>query len=140
MQPEGSLPFKLPPSSPSAQPESVVRVSDLRKTDSNHAAFRGIQFSVQRGEMFGLIGPDGAGKTTTIKMLCGLLPPTAGSVNLAGTTENLRHSALRQRWGYLGQKFTLYDHLTIFMVVLWWYLRHSSSSAPQPHSPGPENL
>jgi ABC-2 type transport system ATP-binding protein len=68
---------------------------------------------VKYGEIYGLLGANGAGKTTTIKMLCGLLPASKGEMILAGQTENLHSSQVRSRLGYMSQKFTLYDDLTI---------------------------
>lgn len=65
------------------------------------------------GEIFGLLGANGAGKTTTIKMLCGLLEASGGEISLGGETGNLRSADLRRRIGYMSQKFTLYDDLTI---------------------------
>jgi len=68
---------------------------------------------VHYGEIFGLLGANGAGKTTVIKMLCGLLQPTSGQVTLAGETGNLRSRKVRKKLGYMSQKFTLYDGLTV---------------------------
>ena len=76
-------------------------------------AVKSVSLQVRYGEIFGLLGANGAGKTTTIKMLCGLLTPTRGSMTLAGAKSNLRSSALRERIGYMSQKFTLYDDLSI---------------------------
>jgi len=63
--------------------------------------------------VYGLLGANGAGKTTTIRMLCGLLEPTSGTMQLAGASGNLRTEAIRNRIGYMSQKFSLYDDLTI---------------------------
>ena len=63
--------------------------------------------------MFGLLGANGAGKTTTIKILCGLIPASSGLVSLVGETGKLRSAEVRQKLGYMSQKFTLYDDLTI---------------------------
>jgi ABC-2 type transport system ATP-binding protein len=68
---------------------------------------------VQYGEIYGLLGANGAGKTTTIKMLCGLLPPTHGDMQLAGQRGSLRSGEVRQKIGYMSQKFSLYDDLTV---------------------------
>ena len=76
---------------------------------------KNISLQVRYGEIYGLLGANGAGKTTTIKMLCGLLDPTTGTMQLAGATgsNNLRSQEVRQRIGYMSQKFSLYDDLTI---------------------------
>jgi ABC-2 type transport system ATP-binding protein len=68
---------------------------------------------IKYGEIYGLLGANGAGKTTTIKMLCGLLAPTSGEMMLAGERGSLRSTAVRQRIGYMSQKFSLYDDMTI---------------------------
>ncbi len=91
----------------------TIRIQKLYKHYGKTIAVRGIDLDIRRGELFGLIGPDGAGKTTTIKMLCGLLPISSGEMSLAGERGDLRSTALRQRIGYMSQKFTLYDDLTI---------------------------
>ena len=72
-----------------------------------------VNVDVRYGEIYGLLGANGAGKTTTIKMLCGLLEPTSGEMMLAGESGSLRSTAVRQRIGYMSQKFSLYDDLTI---------------------------
>jgi ABC-2 type transport system ATP-binding protein len=78
-------------------------------------AVKDLQLQVRYGEIYGLLGANGAGKTTTIKMLCGLLEPTRGKVQLAGGNRaaSARSQAVRQRIGYMSQKFSLYDDLTI---------------------------
>ena len=72
-----------------------------------------VTLQVGYGEIYGLLGANGAGKTTIIKMLCGLLAPTSGTIALAGRTSDLRAASIRQRIGYMSQKFTLYDDLPI---------------------------
>jgi ABC-2 type transport system ATP-binding protein len=76
-------------------------------------AVKSVSLEVGYGAIFGLLGANGAGKTTTIKMLCGLLTPTHGSMTLAGAKSDLRSPELRERIGYMSQKFTLYDDLSI---------------------------
>jgi ABC-2 type transport system ATP-binding protein len=76
-------------------------------------AVRGLSFEVRRGEMFGLIGPDGAGKTTTIRLLCGLLRPDAGAIRVLGRDPVRQHGALTRSVGYLSQRFSLYGDLSI---------------------------
>lgn len=79
----------------------------------NFQAVKDVNVEVRYGEIFGLLGANGAGKTTTIKMLCGLLEASGGAISLGGETGNLRNTDLRRRIGYMSQKFTLYDDLTI---------------------------
>jgi drug efflux transport system ATP-binding protein len=76
-------------------------------------ALQGLSFDVAAGEMFGLIGPDGAGKTTTIRLACGLLSPDAGSVRVLGRDPVADHRAVTAGVGYLSQRFSLYGDLTI---------------------------
>jgi ABC-2 type transport system ATP-binding protein len=76
-------------------------------------AVRGLSFEVRRGEMFGLIGPDGAGKTTTIRLLCGLLRPDAGAIRVLGRDPVRQHGVLTRSIGYLSQRFSLYGDLSI---------------------------
>jgi len=76
-------------------------------------ALNGLSFDVRQGEMFGLIGPDGAGKTTTIRLLCGLLHADGGSVRMLGKDPVANHAEITQSVGYLSQRFSLYGDLSI---------------------------
>ncbi|MGV2831482.1 ATP-binding cassette domain-containing protein [Myxosarcina sp. GI1(2024)] len=91
----------------------AIGANNLQKTFGEFQAVKGVDLEVKYGEIYGLLGANGAGKTTTIKMLCGLLPASGGEMILAGQTENLHSSPVRSRLGYMSQKFTLYDDLTI---------------------------
>lgn len=91
----------------------ALATRQLQKTFGSFQAVRGVDIIVHYGEIYGLLGANGAGKTTVIKMLCGLLPPSGGTIELAGETSQLNRSAVRSRIGYMSQKFTLYDDLTI---------------------------
>lgn len=85
----------------------------LTKQFGEFTAVRDVSLHVKYGEVYGLLGANGAGKTTIIKMLCGLLDPTTGNVELAGEREDLRSERVRQQIGYMSQKFSLYDDLSI---------------------------
>ena len=91
----------------------AIAAQKLQKRFGSFWAVQDVSLTVHYGEIYGLLGANGAGKTTTIKMLCGLLPLTQGRMSLAGETEHLHRAAVRSRIGYLSQKFTLYDDLTI---------------------------
>jgi ABC-2 type transport system ATP-binding protein len=91
----------------------AVRFTGVEKRFGATTALAGLSFDVARGEMFGLIGPDGAGKTTAIRLLCGLLHPDAGSVRVLGADPVREHALVTERVGYLSQRFSLYGDLTI---------------------------
>jgi ABC-2 type transport system ATP-binding protein len=93
--------------------EIVIEVRDLVRKFGNFTAVDHVSFSVRRGEIFGLLGPNGAGKTTTFRMLCGLLPPTSGSLQVAGVNLRRAPAAARRKIGYMSQKFALYGDLTV---------------------------
>jgi ABC-2 type transport system ATP-binding protein len=92
---------------------TAIGAENLNKFFGNFHAVHNINLDIKYGEVFGLLGANGAGKTTVIKMLCGLLPASSGKVSLAGETGQLRSAEVRQKIGYMSQKFTLYDDLTI---------------------------
>ncbi len=92
--------------------DSII-IKDLKKSYENIQAVDGISFEVRKGEMFGLVGPDGAGKTTTIRMLCGLLKPDSGSAFLLDMNIVEDKNKIRDHIGYLSQKFSLYGDLTV---------------------------
>jgi pyoluteorin transport system ATP-binding protein len=93
--------------------ELVVEVRDLVRQFGAFAAVSHVSFEVGRGELFGLLGPNGAGKTTTFRMLCGLMPASAGTLRVAGVDLRFGRAAARQRIGYVAQKFSLYGQLTV---------------------------
>lgn len=93
--------------------ENVVEVQNLEKRFGSFRAVAGISFSVRRGEIFGFLGPNGAGKSTTIRMLCGLLAPSGGSGQVAGFDIIRDTERIKTRIGYMSQKFSLYDELTV---------------------------
>lgn len=93
--------------------EPVIVVRDLVRRFGDFTAVASTSFEVLRGEIFGLLGPNGAGKTTTFRMLCGLLPATSGSLQVAGANLRVAPARARARIGYVAQKFSLYATLTV---------------------------
>jgi ABC-2 type transport system ATP-binding protein len=91
----------------------AMDAAGLTKRFGEFVAVSNVSLQVRYGEIYGLLGANGAGKTTTIKMLCGLLEPSAGSMELAGERGSLRSPSVRQHIGYMSQKFSLYDDLSI---------------------------
>lgn len=100
-------------SAPQAGTGPVIEVHDLVRKFGDFTAVASTSFSVQRGEIFGLLGPNGAGKTTTFRMLCGLLPASSGTLQVAGVNLRTARAAARARIGYVAQKFSLYGNLTV---------------------------
>jgi ABC-2 type transport system ATP-binding protein len=93
--------------------EIAIGATSLTKQFGDFTAVHNVSLQIRNGEVYGLLGANGAGKTTTIRMLCGLLDPTSGTMELAGMGGNLRSESVRERIGYMSQKFSLYDDLTI---------------------------
>ncbi len=98
---------------PNSSAETIVEVQNLAKRFGTFQAVAGISFAVRRGEIFGFLGPNGAGKSTTIRMLCGLLAPSSGSGRVAGFDIVREAEKIKTRIGYMSQKFSLYDELTV---------------------------
>lgn len=96
----------------SSNADAIV-LSGVTRKYGQTVAVDGLSVNVRRGEMFGLIGPDGAGKTTTIRLVCGLLPADAGDLRVLDLHPTRQHRQLTDRVGYLSQRFTLYGDLSI---------------------------
>jgi ABC-2 type transport system ATP-binding protein len=90
----------------------VISARDLTRKFGQFTAVDRIGFEVNRGEVFGFLGANGAGKTTAIRMLCGLLAPTSGQAKVAGYDVYTQREQIKQNIGYMSQKFSLYPHLT----------------------------
>ncbi len=91
----------------------TIEVKDLTKRFGSFTAVDSISFSVERGEIFGFLGANGAGKTTAMRMLCGLSKPTSGSAIIAGFDVSRYPDEVKRRIGYMSQKFSLYEDLTV---------------------------
>ncbi len=96
-----------------SRPPAAVVVDKLVKRFGDFVAVGGISCTVERGEIFGFLGPNGAGKSTTIRMLCGLLRPSAGAAWVAGFDVAGEPEQVRRHIGYMSQRFSLYDDLTV---------------------------
>ncbi len=90
-----------------------IKINDLHKFFGEIKAVDGISFEVGKGEMFGLVGPDGAGKTTTIRILCGLLIPNSGTASVLDLDIQKNIKKIQNQIGYLSQRFSLYGDLTV---------------------------
>ncbi len=95
------------------EPEPIIVLNDLKKAYRDTLAVDGVSMAIPRGEIFGFLGANGAGKTTTIRMLCGLVKPTGGSATIAGHDVWRERHAVRTKFGYVAQKFSLYPDLTV---------------------------
>jgi ABC-2 type transport system ATP-binding protein len=93
--------------------ELAIETQDLARHFKNVMAVDGLSLAVQRGEIFGLVGPDGAGKTTTIRMLCAIMDPTAGWARVAGFDTVQDPEQIKRRIGYMAQRFNLYGDLSV---------------------------
>ncbi len=94
-------------------PQFAVTLRDLERRFGDFVAVNRLNLAVRRGEIFGFLGPNGAGKSTTIRMLCGLLAPSAGSGSVAGFDIVAEPERIKERIGYMSQKFSLYEDLTV---------------------------
>lgn len=93
--------------------ELVIQTQELTRRFGQVLAVDGLDLAVQRGEIFGLVGPDGAGKTTTLRMLAAIMDPSAGSATVAGCDTVRQAAAIKQRIGYMAQQFNLYGDLSV---------------------------
>ena len=92
---------------------AIIHIENFSKSYGEVNAVNNISLSINKGEMFGLVGPDGAGKTTTIRTLCGLIKPDSGNISLLGFNISQNKKDIQDNIGYLSQKFSLYEDLSI---------------------------
>jgi ABC-2 type transport system ATP-binding protein len=97
----------------SIEPESIIHTEHLSRRFGSLVAVRDVSLDVRRGEIFGILGPNGAGKSTTIRMLCGILDPTAGGGNVIGYDIVREAELIKERIGYMTQRFSLYEDLSV---------------------------
>ena len=100
--------------------EFSIEAEKLTKKFGYFTAVDSISFNVKKGEIFGFLGANGAGKSTAIKMLCGLLKPTSGFAKVAGFDVFKEAKEIKKRIGYMSQKFSLYDDLTILENIQFY--------------------
>ncbi len=93
--------------------DSAIVTYDLKKSFADITAVNGVSFDVKKNEIFGIVGPDGAGKTTTIRILCGLLRPDSGNAAILGLDLDKQKNKIKREIGYLSQKFSLYQDLSV---------------------------
>ncbi|MFU8860587.1 MAG: ABC transporter ATP-binding protein [Cyclonatronaceae bacterium] len=101
-------------------PSSIIEARDLTRKFGDFTAVDSISFHVGRGEIFGFLGANGAGKTTAMRMLTGLLVPTSGEATVAGFDVYREAEQIKRRIGYMSQKFSLYDDLTVAENI-WFF-------------------
>ncbi len=100
--------------------ENIITVRDLVKKFGSFIANDKLSFEVKKGEIFGFLGANGAGKTTAIRILCGLSYPTSGSVSVAGYDIYSQREQIKKNIGYMSQKFSLYDDLTVYENIRFY--------------------
>ncbi len=100
--------------------ENIITVKNLVKKFGSFTANDHLTFEVRKGEIFGFLGANGAGKTTAIKILCGLSYPTSGEVSVAGFDIYTKREKIKQNIGYMSQRFSLYDDLTVYENIRFY--------------------
>lgn len=100
--------------------EQTVKARDLVKQFGDFTAVGGVDISVHRGEIFGLLGPNGSGKTTSIRMMLGLMPPSAGYVEVLGIPVQQHPERIRPQVGYMSQQFSLYSDLSVIQNLRFY--------------------
>jgi ABC-2 type transport system ATP-binding protein len=100
--------------------QPIIKVENLVKKFGSFVANDNLTFKVKKGEIFGFLGANGAGKTTTIKILCGLSVPTSGKVEIAGFDVYKQTDKIKQNIGYMSQKFSLYENLTLMENIRFY--------------------
>jgi len=120
-----------PPPAAAHDIENVIAVEHLTRRFGDFVAVNDVSFAVPRGEVFGLLGANGAGKSTTFRMLCGLLPPSSGSLLVAGYDLRRAAARARRRIGYMAQKFSLYGDLSVAQNLSFFSSVYGLSGARQ---------
>jgi len=109
--------------------QPAIIVHDLTKRFGDFTAVNGVNFEIHRGEIFGFLGPNGSGKTTTIRMMLGLMKPTAGSVEILGMKVDDDTRNIRPHVGYMSQRFSLYNDLTVLQNLHFYGAAYGLSNS-----------
>src|SRR6188474_184685 len=106
---------------PDAMPaETMIECENLTKRFGHFTAVDHVSFSVGKGSIFGFLGPNGSGKSTVIRMLCGLVEPSEGNARIAGFDVASQTERIKGLIGYMSQKFSLYDELTVYENLMFY--------------------
>src|SRR4051794_24670411 len=100
--------------------EVMIECRGLTKRFGHFTAVDHVSFSVEKGSIFGFLGPNGSGKSTVIRMLCGILALTEGSASIAGVDVVNDTDQVKEKIGYMSQKFSLYDELTVHEILVFY--------------------
>jgi len=111
--------------------QTVIQATDLTKRFGEFTAVDAVNFEVHTGEIFGFLGPNGSGKTTTIRMLLGLMKPSSGSVEILGLKVDGDTGKVRQHLGYMSQRFSLYNDLTVLQNLQFYSAAYGISNSGQ---------
>ncbi|MFH1943278.1 MAG: ABC transporter ATP-binding protein [bacterium] len=117
-------------------PEVVIQTEALTRRFGQFVAVDSVSFEVKRGEIFGFLGANGAGKTTTIRMLCGLLQPSAGRASVAGLDVKTQSEHIKRKIGYMSQRFSLYEDLTIIENIEFYAGIYGLNRSQRKQKPG----
>ena len=98
----------------------AIKISGLTKKFGNHPAVDNLDLEIQKGELFGLVGPDGAGKTTIMRLLSAILDPTSGEAWVAGHSILIEGEKIKEKIGYMSQRFGLYEDLTVMENIFFY--------------------
>src|SRR5437867_1306427 len=109
--------------------EVMIECRDLTKRFGSFTAVDRVTFSISKGSIFGFLGPNGSGKSTVIRMLCGILEPTSGEARVAGIDVVKNADQLKGKVGYMSQKFSLYDELTVWENLTFYGRLYGSRGA-----------
>ena len=93
--------------------ENIIEIKNLTKKFGDFVAVNNVSFNIKKGDVFGFLGPNGSGKTTVIRMIMGLIIPTSGIGKVLGYDISKENENIRQHIGYMSQKFSLYEDLTV---------------------------